>query len=385
MAELRDRAFTEGNGVASSVMEYAPVNIWPKNSPQGSFYQTVLGPYDYHAIHWGYAPIAGATTAQAEVPTLGRWAQASVDRKYAFASDEDTEYDGHAVDPRIATFMLSNDNIGWCQSQLGIDKSLMNTIDARYPRPGQPWDQERTAFQLLLRQYGKCATAMTHYIAGEHLSRARRGDPGAPPPLTPVARDEEYRAFRNLDTYLFSDTAWNISSTTLRRLTYSEYETFFTDIGDASAPRHDLSLLAIVAGYQNRALGYMFSPLVLQRLADLPSKAASYRPMTMADLFTWTQDSVYRDLAGGNPARTAIHRNLQRNYARMLERLATAPLPGTPYDAQALAHHELASLGGTVRRNLARHDLDLQTRAHLEALGDEVQRSLDTRNVNLRT
>ncbi len=128
---------------------------------------------------------------------------------------------------------------------------------------------------------------MTHFIAGEHISRARRGDPNAPLPLTPVSRDEESRAFRNLDAYLFRDAAWNISATTLRRLTYSEYEAF-VDFGYTQLPRHDLSLSAIVAGYQNRALGAMFTPLVLQRLADLPSKAGTTKPMTMADLFTWT-------------------------------------------------------------------------------------------------
>lgn len=384
MAQLRSKAFTSAHGVASSVMEYAPVNLWPKNEPQGDFYQTVLGPYDYHVIHWGYAPIAGATSPAAEVPTLDRWARAAVDPKYAFASDEDVEYNGHAVDPRIAQFMLSNDNIGWCETQLRLDKNLMGSLDARYPTLEHPWDQERAAFSLLLRQYGRCATAMTHYIAGEHLSRARRGDPGAPPPLTPVSRDEEYRAFRNLDAYLFSDTAWKISPTTLRRLTYSEYESF-VDFGYTPLPRHDLSLASIVATYQNRALGYMFSPLVLQRLADLPSKAAAVRPMTMADLFTWTQTSVFGDLDGAARPTTSVHRNLQRSYARMLERLAAAPPTGTPYDAQALARHELVALGGAVRHRLATGTLDLQSRAHLEALGDEVRRTLDLRDVTIHS
>lgn len=384
MAQLKSKAFTSVNGVASSLMEYAPFNIWPKNSPHGDYNQTVLGPYDYHAIHWGYAPIAGAASPQDEVPTLNRWAQASIDPKFAFASDEDNEYNGHAVDPRVAAFMLSNDSIGWCESQLGIDRQLISTIDARYPRPGMPWDQERAAFGLLIQQYGRCAMAMTHYIAGEHLSRARRGDPQAPPPLTPISRDEEYRAFKNLDTYFFNDAAWNISASTLRRLTYSEYEAF-VDFGNPQVPRHDLSLSALVAAYQNAALGYMYSPLVLQRLADLPSKAASYKPMTMADLFTWTQSSVYGDLASGNPAKTSIHRNLQRNYARMLERMATTPPPGTPYDAQALARHELVALASGVHRSLGKHDLDLVTRAHLEALGDEVSRTLDPRTAQTRS
>lgn len=380
-AQLESKSFTDANGVASSVMEYAPVNLWPKNSPHGDFWQSTLGPYDYHAIHWGYAPVPGARSPEDEVATLDRWAEAATDPKYAFASDEDVEYDGHAVDPRVSQWMLTGDSIGWCRTQLGIDRALMRTLDARYPRPEMPWDQERFAFQLLTREYGTCALAMTHFIAGEYLSRARRGDPQAPQPLTPVSRDEEYRAFKNLDTYLFGDSAWDISSTTLRRLVYSEYESF-TDFGYAPAPRHDISLTEYVARQQNRALAYMFNPLVLQRLADLPAKAAgSYHPMTMADLFTWTQTSVFGDLQTAHAASTTLHRNLQRSYARLLETLAVAPEPGTPYDAQALAHHELVALAGAVRSSLRRSGLDLATRAHLEALQDEIQRALDTKNV----
>ncbi len=378
--QLKSKSFTDANGVASSVMEYAPVNLWPKNSPHGDYWQTTLGPYDYHAIHWGYAPVPGAHTPDDEVATLNTWAGAATDPKFAFASDEDVEYDGHAIDPRIAQFMLTGDSIGWCRTQLGIVHDLMHTLDVRYPRPEMPWDQERFAFELLAGDYSSCALAMTHYIAGEHLSRARRGDPHAPQPLTPVSRDEEYRAFQNLDTYLFSDSAWAVSSTTLRRLVYSEYEAFIP-FGYAEAPRHDLSLTAYVAREQNRALESMFDPLVLQRLADLPAKAGSYHPMTMADLFTWTQASVFGDLQRGHPAVTTLHHNLQRRYARKLEALAVNPEPGTPYDAQALAHHELVSLSGNVRASLRKRGLDLATQSHLEALQDEIERTLQTKNV----
>jgi len=379
--QLKSRAFTQANGIATSVMEYAPTNLWPRNSPHGDYFQPTLGPYDYHVIHWGYAPIPNAQTPAGEVGTLNLWASVATNPKYAFASDEDVEYDGHAVDPRIAQWMLTGDSISWCRTQMGIEHDLLHTLDVRFPRPEMPWDQERFAFRIILNEYSTCALAMTHYIAGEQLSRARRGDPGAPPPLTPVSRDEEYRAFNNLDTYLFSDSAWQISSTTLRRLTYSEYEQFEGNLGYAPAPRHDISLAGLVAARQNAALQAMFAPLVLGRLADLPSKAGPYHPMTLADLFTWTQHSVFGDLASAKPGRSVLHHNLQRNYARLLEHLAVDPPAGTPYDAQALAQHELGEVQMDLRRDFAVADLDLQTRAHLEALQTEIRRSLDTKNV----
>jgi hypothetical protein len=379
--DLKSRSFTQANGLASSVMTYAPVNLWPKNGPHGDYFMSTLGPYDYHAIHWGYAPVPGAHDPQSETPTLDRWAGgAAADPKYAFASDEDVEFDGHAVDPRVTTWTLTNDNIAWCKTQFGIERDLMHSLDSRYPRPEMPWDQERSAFLMLVGNYARCAVAMTHYVAGEHISRARRGDPGASAPLTPVSRDDEMRAFANLDEYLFSDGAWQISPQTLRRTTYSEFESD-SDIGDHEQPRHDVSLAALVGGYQNRALAYMFSPLVLQRLVDLPSKSGPYRPMTLADLFTWMETSAFGDCQANAPSRSTLHHNLQRSYARLLERLAISPPPGTPYDAQALARHELAATRDAVRRCLHRGNPDLQTQAHLEALDDEIGRSLDTRDV----
>jgi hypothetical protein len=379
-AELKDANFTKANGIASSVMEYAPTNLWPKNASHGTLFQTTIGPYDYHVIHWGYAPIPNATTPQAEVPTLDAWAKAATDPKFAFASDEDVEYDGHAVDPRVSQWMLTGDSISWCKTQLGMTRGLMQTIDARYPKSEMPWDQERMAFRYIFYDYGNCATAMAHYIGGEYLSRARRGDPGAPNPLTPVPRTDELRAFANLDTFVFGANAWKVSPTTLRRLTYSEYEPM-ANLGYNPTPRHDVSLSSIVANRQNMVLGLMFAPLTLDRIADLPSKAGSDKTMTLGDLFTWTQASVYGDLAKGKPDRSLLRHNLQRNYAHMLEHIAIAPTDGTPYDAQALALHELVALQGYLPHDLAAANLDLETRAHLEALQAEVRRTLETKNM----
>jgi len=124
----------------------------------------------------------------------------------------------------------------------------------------------------------------------------------------------------------------------------------------------------------------MFSPLVLERLADLPTKAKPGETMTLADLFTWTQDSVFGDIENGRPSSSDVHHNLQRRYARLLGKMATTPAAGTPYDAQALARHELVALHGQIQTALARKS-DLETQAHLEALDTDVTRALEAKVV----
>lgn len=377
--QLQSREFTARNGVTSSVMEYAPINVWPKGVSRGSYFQLTLGPYDYHAIHWGYARVAGAKTTRDETPTLARWAGAAVDPRFAFAGDEDAFYNGHAVDPRVAPFMLTDHPMVWCDTQVGLARTLIAKLDARYPQPQAPWSDERVAFLSLMRRYNLCATSMAHYIGGEYLSRARPGDPHAPPPLTAVPRALEVQAYGLLDRYLLAESAWHFSPALLNRLVYTEYMPF-ADFGYDPPARHDLSVAQLAASAQNAVLGYMFSPIVLQRIADLPDKSPSGHTMSLADLFAWTQHSVFGDL-DAPAAASQVHRNLQRRYARLLGRMATTPFPGTPYDAQALARHDLASLSATLAHALRRPRIDVQTRAHLEALAADVTRALETRAV----
>jgi hypothetical protein len=225
---------------------------------------------------------------------------------------------------------------------------------------------------------------MTHYIAGEYLTRSRQGDPGVRTALTPIPRNLERRAFGNLSRFVFAENALTVSPTMLDRMVYTEWAPFANFYYDPT-PRHDLSLQAILNSAQYRALAYMFSPLVLQRLDDMSSKAAPGATMSVADLFAWTQYSIYGKLANGQIPATPAARNLQRTYARLLIKLSNAPFLGTPLDAQALARHELGALSGYLKMNLMRGNLDLQTRSHLEAMKAEVGRALDAHNVIVPT
>ncbi|MBV8748130.1 MAG: zinc-dependent metalloprotease, partial [Candidatus Eremiobacteraeota bacterium] len=381
-AQIRNHDFTAKNGIASSVMEYNPANVWPKGTSTGTVEQTVLGPYDYHVIQWGYQPVPGAKTPFDEVATLSRWASNWTDPKYSFASDEDVAWvGGHAIDPRVHQWELTNDPLTWCGTQLHLVQSLMPKLDQRFPQTEHPYDEERVAFAVLAGQYIRCSTDAAHWIGGEYLSRARRGDPNAEPPLVPVPRSEEKRAFALLDRYLFSNDAFQYDPRTLRRLVYSEYNTFST-FGYNPAMRHDLSVADMAGRAQLRALTYMYAPNVLARLADLPTKSKPGETMTLADLFAWSQTSIYGDIANGRVTQaTQVHRNLQRRYATMLRALALTPPPGTPYDAQALAHYELVALDRDLTRAESRSNLDLQTRAHLSALHDDVTRTLKAQRV----
>jgi uncharacterized protein DUF4953/uncharacterized protein DUF5117/uncharacterized protein DUF5118 len=385
MKQLQDPAFTASHGVATSVMEYSPINLWPKGYRQGDFWQTTLGPYDYYAIHWGYAKIPGARSPQSEVGTLDQWASAWSDPRFRFASDEDVAWaNAHAIDPRVNHWDLSNDTLGWCDTRIKLANDLLDGLDKRFPRAGQSYEEERDAFGFAMGEYLTCAVMPEHFIGGEWLSRAHAGDPHSSPPLTPEPRSEEQRAFSMLDKYVFGDSAWQFSPLMLNRMTYSEWSPFWEN-GSWSydpADRHDIPVAELAEGIQDQELRIMFQPLMLSRIDDMSLRAKPGQTMSLADLFSWTQASVFGDLRRAPVGPIAlIHRSEQQSYAALLSSLLLAPAPGTPYDAQALARLELTDLQSNLRSALASPRLDTMTRAHLLDLQVRVDRTLDARTV----
>jgi len=386
--QLQDPAFTSRYGIASTVMEYAPFNIWPKPYGQGAYTQTVLGPYDYYAMKYAYGTIPGSTSPEAERPTLEKWASAWSDPKYRYGSDEDVSWrNGHAADPRIEQGDLTNDPLSWCRVQIDMAHHMVSSLNSLFPEPGQAYEEETTVFASFIRLAGGCTNTAMHFIGGQYISRAHRGDPGAEPPIDPVSRQDEQRAFALLDRYAFSDATWKLAPTLLDRLGYSEWAGYgysaWTGYGNlppwAYDPpdRHYESIPSIVGGMQSNLISEMFSPLVLQRIEDNPSMASRTQTMTIDDLFNWMHASVYAELdRKGVTSISLLRRNLQQNYERTLVGLVQAPEKGTPADAQSLARAELARLVDVTYAALKSGSLDSVTRAHLMLLRSRAQQTL---------
>ncbi|HKE37045.1 MAG TPA: zinc-dependent metalloprotease, partial [Candidatus Baltobacteraceae bacterium] len=379
--DLQDRGFTARHGVGSSVMEYAPVNLWPRGTPQGDYLQLGLGPYDYYAVKWGYEYVPNATTPQAELSTLNALASRWSDPIYRFASDEDVDFeDGHAIDPRVQMYDLTDHPLTWERTQLAMLQGILNSVGNRFPGQGKSYEEARRAFLRPMRYYVRDATMPAHIIGGEYLSRAAAGDPRSKPPLQPVPRSEEYAAWQTLQKYLFSDAAWKFNPNVLNRLTYDE----ISWLGPPNAtwiynpgPRHDVPIVEIAGIAQDQALGELFAPLTLQRIDDLSTKYGRGTTMTLVDLFDWSRNGIYGDIANGAVARAGVvRRNAQIRFAKRLAKLWTSPDEGTPADAQSLARLQLEDLSHDCAVALRAH-LDELTRAHVEALAAIARQALE--------
>ncbi|HTX57063.1 MAG TPA: zinc-dependent metalloprotease [Candidatus Acidoferrales bacterium] len=375
--QLQDPAFTAKYGIATSVMEYAPLNIWPKGDGQGNYYQTVLGPYDYYAMRYAYQSVPGATSPQDELPTLERWASGWSNPLYRYASDEDVSWaNGHAADPRVEQGELTSDQLGWTVVQLDLDRMLMDRNATLLPHAGKAYEEATVAFRGAFMRYVTLASKTAHWIGGQYLSRAHRGDPGAQPPIVPVPLAMQQRAFDILSAYLFSDQHLRFAPTVLQQLGYSEWAGYgyvgWEDYGNLPVwayhppQRHDFPLVGEIAQAQRSVIDYLFQPTVLARLEQNPLESRG-PTLSLPQFFAWMQHAVYGEL-GGRSNISLLRRDLQSIYEDKLIALATAPQPDAPPDAQSLARLELARIAAAAAARLRAGSLDDVTRAHVATL-----------------
>ena len=187
------------------------------------------------------------------------------------------------------------------------------------------------------------------------------------------------------DKYLFSDQNFRFAPGILNQLTYSEWAGYgyvgWENYGNLPVwayhppQRHDYPVTESIGRTQGAAIAYMFQPAVLQRIMDNPIESNA-TTMTLDDLFTWMQQSIYREINPRVRSISLLRRNLQASYTTTLVQLATAPPSGTPSDAAALARLELVRLHDAAAGAVRAGGADEVTLAHLEALVHQTEAAL---------
>ena len=151
LADLNDPEKTKDVGLTGSVMDYAPVNIMPKDMKQGDYYSTTIGPYDMWAIEYGYKPLPGGTEGEAH--ELRKLAARAAEPQLAYATDEDTR--GIDPDPSSNRWDLGNDTVEYAKLRAKLIGDLWPNIVDRVTSDGDGYQRARQAFGVLLDKYGQ--------------------------------------------------------------------------------------------------------------------------------------------------------------------------------------------------------------------------------------
>ena len=372
-AQLKDKAFTEANGVSSSVMDYTPYNIAAMGEVQGDYISPTLGAYDYWAIEYAYKPIAPAN----EKAELNRIAARSVEPMLAYGDDQDAggfgPFDG--MDPTANRFDLGDDPLAYYKKRLKLSKELWARVQDHKAVPGD--DPLRPRRQILagFAQLGRSAELIGKYVGGMTALRDLPGTTGRAS-FTPVDPAKQRAALNFLASGLFSVDSFHFRPEFLSSLTVDYNE------GMRTGP---LNVPAAVASVQTVALDRLLAPNTASRLLDLPSYVPDGQRkglISLSEVYGTLQKSIWSELKTGSEI-DRLRRNLQREYLKRLQTVLVRSPANLPPDALSLARLHATQLQSDLRAAVAKGGLSVETRAHLadsfgtlsEALRATMQRS----------
>ncbi len=372
-AQLQDREFTEKNGIAGSVMDYAGFNVALSGERQGSFNNTTLGPYDYWAIEYAYRQFEPGT----EAAELARIAARSNEPALAFADDADAGGFGanDGIDPLANRFDLGDDPLDFYKKRLQLSRELWQRVQERAPLPSDSVTRQRRVLLSGFRQLNRAAELVGKYVGGMHTVRDLPGTTGRAS-YTPVEPTKQREALQFLAQGLFNADSFRFKPQFLASLSpdYNEWERG----GPVNIP-------AAVLQVQTAALDRLLSAGTASRLLDLPlyvEPAQSRDLISLPEVYGTLQNSIWSELKTGGEI-DRLRRNLQREHLRRVQGLLTRGSPGLPPDALSLARLHATELQAQLKLASANKKLTIESRAHLqdslalltEALRASMQRS----------
>ncbi len=371
-AQLRDKAWTQANGTAASVMDYNPYNVPLKGETLADASNPTLGAYDYWAIEYGYRPLP----AGSEVAELAKIAGRSTEPQLAYADDRDAGGFGpfEGLDPRDSRFDQGDDPLAWAERRMKLSRELWERVQERGLKAGDEVERPRRSLMAGLRQIGALPGNVAKYIGGMYAERDLPGT-GARAAFRPVESAKQRQALNFLTGSFFSSDSFRFKPEFLSSLgaDYVEW--------DRNGP---VSVPQLVLGLQRGALDRILAAGPAQRLLDLPFNLPEKErasAISLSEVYQTLQDAVWSELqakpgatgaAGANAAIDIdpLRRNLQREHLKRVQAMLTRPAPNLPADALSLVRLQAGQLQAVLKAANARRSANVETRAHLaDSLG----------------
>lgn len=305
-AQLADAAFIKGKALTGSVMDYAGINLTNDRSKQGQYEDMDLGPYDVWAIQFGYTPFKG----KAERNTL---LARSTEPELIFGNDaDDMRSPGKAIDPRVMTGDLSNDQITYSINRFELVNSMMPKIQNRFSQKDKTYMDLMRAYFTLNGQAARAGDVISRFIGGVYVDRSTFGQEGGTQPYTPVSLAEQKRAFAALKKYVFAPNAFKAPKGLYNYL--ARQRRGYNFFGGPEDPKIHRQVL----GYQTRVLAHIMHPNTLQRLSDSELYGNQYK---LSSFMTDLNNAMFKPDVYGSI--NSFRQNLQAVYTKRLINMVT--------------------------------------------------------------
>ena len=354
VAQVRDPKWVRENGHTPTLMDYSRFNYVAQPEDKISVDDLIpkIGPYDKWATMWGYKPVAGAASPQAEKKTLDEWAKQQDSKPWLRFSTEgsagtDPGELSEAVGDQdaVAATTLGMKNLERVAAML---MSATTTTTA-----GEPFSDLEEVYGRVLGQWSLEMNHVAAIVGGYNSQQKHVGQTGLRFQLIPRAKQEA--AVKYLVDNAFTAPKWALNPEILRRI-------------------EPVGVLDRIDASQSRVLNSLLSSGRINRLVEQETidGAAAYAPL---DFLATVRQGVFSEIHG--PTATPIdayRRNLQRAYVETLGSRVNGAQAQSD-DVRAFFRGELKVLDGEL--SALRIANDRATRLHVEDLRQMIARALD--------
>jgi Met-zincin/Domain of unknown function (DUF5117)/Domain of unknown function (DUF5118) len=300
VAQLRDPKFTATHGSVASIMAYGRFNYVAHPEDKVKQLVPVVGPYDHFAIEWGYKPIAGAKSPEAERTTLDQWASRQVDEPWLRFGGEDGPA---SVDPTVKTENVGDDSLEATALGLRNLDRVLDHLVAATTNTGEDFSLLQDVYKAILTHRKNWFNAVALNVGGvvENRTLGGRGTES----FTRVAKAKQKDAVRFLLANAMTTPTKVLNPAIVNRFKY---------LGVAD------DVIAQQRALLESLLGQKRIRLLMD--AEILSPDNAY---TALELVNDVQDGLWSELKTESPKVDVCRRALQRAYVEILKKELVAP------------------------------------------------------------
>ena len=293
IAQLRDPKFTSEHGDNSSIMSYSRFNYIAQPEDGVTRFIPMIGAYDKFAIHYGYAPIPSAKSADDEKPTLDKWLSAQVGNPWLRFGNYKYSQDPTTQSERIGDDSVEATRLGL----LNIDRIASTYLLPASTKFGEDYSHLTSMYSALMSQR---LTELLHtglLIGGVVETDYHAGRGGAV--FKPVPASQQRRAAK-----LVVEKAFNLPKAL-----------FNQDLLNKIRP--DGSMDQFV-GMEDLLMGYLLTGSRIARLVENEAINGA-NAYGVGDFVGDITNGVWTELGTAHPKVETFRRIVQRSYLRVLD------------------------------------------------------------------
>jgi hypothetical protein len=347
---LRSESFLREWGHTPTLMDYSRFNylVQPEDDIPAELLIPKIGPYDEWATKWGYAPIPGATSAEAERATLDEWAREQDSAPWLrFTTSDDagsdpadqTEAVGDADPVKATRWGIAN-----------LERSMAYLIDATV-KPTEGYDDLETLYGRMVSQWRTELSHVARLIGAADTQERYGSQPGAR--FTPVSRARQAEAVAFLKEMAFRTPDFLLVDSIVRRI-------------------EPVGSIERVTSAQAAVLDLAIQDARLIRMSEYEHALPRGTAYTILELFEDVRDGIFTELQDRSEI-DVFRRSLQRRYIEIMSRKIN-PEP----EENGGGRGGFGGRGGGPQLDPHLSDIHPAVRAHLGELDDMIELVIPT-------